>query len=91
MVLQLLESPSKSGRFTGTDLETFEAYYDGHQPLAFASQKFRDAFGSRFRLDVLGFRELVAHPTAHAVARGLVAAMPHRMDITVCYGRGERI
>ena len=29
--------------------ETFEAYYDGHQPLAFASQKFRDAFGSRFR------------------------------------------
>ena len=25
------------------DLETFEAYYDGHQPLAFASQKFRDA------------------------------------------------
>ena len=67
-----------------TDLETFKAFYDGHQPLAFASQKFRDAFGSRFRLDVLGFRELVAHPTAHAVARGLVAAMPHRMDITVC-------
>ena len=32
-----------------SDLETFEAYYDGHQPLAFASQKFRDAFGSRFR------------------------------------------
>jgi hypothetical protein len=31
------------------DLETFEAYYDGHQPLAFASQKFRDAFGTRFR------------------------------------------
>ena len=27
------------------DLETYEAYYDGHQPLAFASQKFRDAFG----------------------------------------------
>ena len=26
------------------DLETYEAYYDGHQPLAFASQKFRDAF-----------------------------------------------
>ncbi|MFO7533101.1 MAG: hypothetical protein R6W93_11620 [Candidatus Limnocylindrales bacterium] len=42
------------------------------------------------RLDVLGFREMVAHPTAYAVARGLVAALPQRMDITVGYGRGER-
>jgi hypothetical protein len=43
------------------------------------------------RLDVLGFRELVAHPTAHAVARGMLAALPQQMDITVGYGRGERI
>lgn len=42
------------------------------------------------RLDVLGFREMVAHPTAHAVARGMLAALPQRMDITVGYGRGER-
>ena len=42
-----------------TDLETFEAYYDGHQPLAFASQKFRDAFGSRFREFSSNFMSLV--------------------------------
>jgi site-specific DNA recombinase len=42
------------------------------------------------RLDVLGFRELVAHPTAHAVARGMLATLPQQMDITVGYGRGER-
>jgi hypothetical protein len=42
------------------------------------------------RLDVLGFRELVAHPTAHAVARGTLATLPQQMDITVGYGRGER-
>ena len=41
------------------DLETFEAYYDGHQPLAFASQKFRDAFGSRFREFSSNFMSLV--------------------------------
>jgi hypothetical protein len=40
-------------------LETFEAYYDGHQPLAFASQKFRDAFGSRFREFSSNFMSLV--------------------------------
>ena len=41
------------------DLDTFEAYYDGHQPLAFASQKFRDAFGSRFREFSSNFMSLV--------------------------------
>jgi hypothetical protein len=41
------------------DLETFEAYYDGHQPLAFASQKFRDAFGARFREFSSNFMSLV--------------------------------
>ncbi len=47
-----------------TDLETFEAYYDGHQPLAFASQKFRDAFGSRFREFSSNFMSLVVDAPA---------------------------
>lgn len=31
-----------------TRLRVYDDYYDGHQPLAFASEKFREAFGSRF-------------------------------------------
>lgn len=50
-----------------TDLETFEAYYDGHQPLAFASQKFRDAFGSRFREFSSNFMSLVVDAPAERV------------------------
>jgi hypothetical protein len=45
-------------------LETFEAYYDGHQPLAFASQRFRDAFGSRFREFSSNFMSLVVDAPA---------------------------
>ena len=51
--------PPRPARGTPPDLETFEAYYDGHQPLAFASQKFRDAFGSRFREFSSNFMSLV--------------------------------
>ena len=46
------------------DLDTFEAYYDGHQPLAFASQKFRDAFGTRFREFSSNFMALVVDAPA---------------------------
>src|SRR4029079_5988451 len=41
------------------DLDTFEAYYDGHQPLAFASQKFRASFVSRFGYFSSNFMSLV--------------------------------
>jgi len=46
------------------DLDTLEAYYDGDQPLAFASQRFRDAFGSRFREFSSNFMALVVDAPA---------------------------
>jgi hypothetical protein len=36
-------------------------------------------------------REATIHPTDAAVAYGFAAAIPDRLDVTVGYGRGERI
>jgi hypothetical protein len=42
-------------------------------------------------IDVLGLREVVVHLTPRAIANGFQDAIPGRVDITVGYGRGERI
>jgi hypothetical protein len=42
------------------------------------------------RVDVLGAREATIRPTDAAVAYSFAAAIPHRFDVTVGYGRGER-
>lgn len=44
-------------------LATWNAYYEGDQPLAFASQKFREAFGGRFRAFSSNFCALVVDGT----------------------------
>ncbi len=43
------------------------------------------------RIDVLGAKEATIHLTDTAVAYGFAAAIPDRLDVTVGYGRGERI
>ena len=43
------------------------------------------------RIDVLGGREATIRPTEMAVAYGFAAAIPDRLEVTVGYGRGERI
>jgi DNA invertase Pin-like site-specific DNA recombinase len=40
---------------------------------------------------VLGFREMVLRLTPEAVAHGFHEVIPERLDLTVGYGRGERI
>ncbi len=42
-------------------------------------------------IDVLGFREMTLRLTPEAVAHGFHEAIPERLDLTVGYGRGERI
>ena len=44
-------------------IERWDAYYRGDQPLAFASEKFRDAFGGRFRAFSSNFCSLVVDAT----------------------------
>jgi hypothetical protein len=43
------------------------------------------------RIDALGFREATLRLTDHAIAHGFAAVIPERLDLTVGYGRGERI
>ena len=43
------------------------------------------------RIDVLGAREATIQLADTAVAYGFAAAIPDRLDVTVGYGRGERI
>lgn len=43
------------------------------------------------RIEVLGAREATIHLTDAAVAHGFAAVIPDRLDVTVGYGRGERI
>ena len=43
------------------------------------------------RVDVLGAREATIRPTDAAAAYGFAAAIPERLEVTVGYGRGERI
>jgi hypothetical protein len=43
------------------------------------------------RIEVLGAREATIHLTDAAVAHGFATAIPDRLDVTVGYGRGERI
>ena len=43
------------------------------------------------RIEVLGGREATIHLTGAAMAHGFAAAIPDRLDVTVGYGRGERI
>ena len=43
------------------------------------------------RIEVLGGREATIHLTDEAVAYGFAAVIPDRLDVTVGYGRGERI
>jgi hypothetical protein len=43
------------------------------------------------RIDARGFREVTLRLTETAVAHGFAAVIPERLDITVGYGRGERI
>lgn len=45
------------------ELTRYDQYYAGIQPLAFASDKFRDAFGSRFRAFSSNFMALVVDGT----------------------------
>ena len=45
-------------------LRVWEDYYEGKQPLAFASDKFREAFGSRFPAFTSNFCSLVVDGTA---------------------------
>ena len=75
------------------DLETFEAYYDGHQPLAFASQKFRDAFGSRFREFSSNFMSLVvdAPGEQRRVVAERVAGGPLPGLLAVAVGLNARV
>jgi hypothetical protein len=42
-------------------------------------------------VDVLGFREMTLRLTPDAVAHGFHEVIPERLDLTVGYGRGERI
>ncbi len=42
-------------------------------------------------IDARGFRELTLHLTDTAIAHGFGAVIPERLDLTVGYGRGERI
>jgi len=44
-------------------LRTWDDYYEGNQPLAFASEKFREAFGGRFRAFTSNFCSLVVDGT----------------------------
>jgi hypothetical protein len=44
-------------------MERWNDYYEGRQPLAFASEKFRDAFGGRFRAFSSNFCALVVDGT----------------------------
>lgn len=46
------------------DLNRWDAYYRGDQPLAFASSKFRESFGERFPAFSSNFCELVVNGTA---------------------------
>ena len=43
------------------------------------------------RVEVLGGREATIHLTEAALAHGFAAVIPDRLDVTVGYGRGERI
>ena len=43
------------------------------------------------RIEARGFREATLRLTATAVSHGFAAVMPERLDLTVGYGRGERI
>ena len=43
------------------------------------------------RIDALGFREATLRLTEEALAHGFAAVIPDRLDLTVGYGRGERI
>jgi len=45
------------------DMERWNDYYEGRQPLAFASEKFREAFGGRFRAFSSNFCALVVDGT----------------------------
>lgn len=42
------------------------------------------------RIEVLGGDEATLHLTDLAVANGIAAAIPDRLDVTGGYGRGER-
>ncbi|MEP7041269.1 MAG: hypothetical protein ABI864_06810, partial [Chloroflexota bacterium] len=42
-------------------------------------------------VDVLGFREMELRLTPDGVAHGFHEVIPGRVDLTVGYGRGERI
>ena len=43
------------------------------------------------RIDVFGAREATIRLTEVAMAYGFAAAIPDRLDVTVGYGRGERV
>jgi hypothetical protein len=43
------------------------------------------------RIDAVGFREATLHLSDAAIAHGFAAVVPERLNITVGYGRGERI
>ena len=43
------------------------------------------------RIEALGFREATLRLTATAIAHGFAAVVPERIELTVGYGRGERI
>lgn len=49
-------------------LELWDAYYAGKQPLAFASQRFREAFGGRFKAFSSNFMALVVDGTRERMA-----------------------
>jgi hypothetical protein len=43
------------------------------------------------RIDVFGAREATIRLTEVAMAYGFAAAIPDQLDVTVGYGRGERV
>ena len=43
------------------------------------------------RIDALGLREATFHLTQTAIAHGFGAVIAERMELSVGYGRGERI
>lgn len=54
----------KQLRARHTDMQLWDSYYRGKQPLAFASDKFREAFGDRFPAFTSNFCSLVVDGTS---------------------------